>query len=154
MQTILINQNFCIILLNSAYNDHPPPLSYLKFIIYSHPPPWFGYIVYYIDKGNIWKRSILNWGGSFHMKIMKFGLLGYFWVLNWFLGGAKLKKIFKIFKMASNPRWRPNGHHIEMYDILKMLLVEISLTLSSNRFRMQKSPYMPSFTNVIWKLPP
>ena len=114
----------------------------------------FGYIVYYIDKGNIWKRSILNWGGSFHMKIMKFGLLGYFCVLNWFLGGAKLKKMFKIFKMAPNPRWRPNGHHIENYAILKMWLIKISLAPPGNRFSIPKYPYMPNFTNVIWKLPP
>ena len=115
---------------------------------------WFGYIVYYIDKGFIWKRSMLNWGGSFHMKIMKFGLLGYFCVLNWFLGGAKLKKMFNIFKMAPNPRWRPNGHHIENYAILKMYLMKISLAPPSNRFRMQNSPNMPSFIIFIWKLPP
>ena len=91
---------------------HSPSITLLcKMLHVLENVQWFGYIVNYIDKGNIWKRSILIWGGSFYITFVKFGIYVYFCMLNRLLGSVKLKKNVQNFqngfksKMAT--KWPP-----------------------------------------------
>ena len=104
-----------------------------------------------IDKGFIWK---FNWGGSFHITFVKFGMQGDFFILNRLLGSVKLISTNYIFKISYISIWWPFGRHLGFEAILNILNIFFSLTLPSNRFSIQKYTYMPNFTNVIWKLPP
>ena len=77
----------------------------------------YSYRSKYIDKGFIWK---FHWGGSFHMKMVKLGILGDFCILNRLLGGAKLIFINYIFKIAYFSIWWPFGRHLGIGSILKI----------------------------------
>ena len=111
----------------------------------------YSYRSKYIDKGFIWK---FHWGGSFHMKMVKLGILGDFCILNRLLGGAKLIFINYIFKIAYFSIWWPFGRHLGFDAILKILNIFFSLAPPRNQFSTQKYPSRPNFIIFIWKLPP